>query len=81
MSEFEIEDNMPIPALSGHGKYQRKYPLHEMDVGQSFFVPFEGDSRKHLMSLSGVVTRYGKKNGKIFITRTVKGGARVWRVT
>jgi|GEM_PF-4589814 len=33
------------------------------------------------MSLSGVVTRYGKKNGKIFITRTVKGGVRVWRVT
>jgi len=36
MSEFEIEDNMPIPALSGNGKLQRKYPLHEMDVGQSF---------------------------------------------
>ena len=81
MSEFEIEDNIPIPAQNGNGKLQRKYPLHEMAIGQSFFVPFEGDSRKRLMSLSGVVTRYGKKNFKLFITRTVKGGVRVWRVS
>ena len=78
MSKFQIEDNVPIPAMTG--KAQRKYPLSDLLVGQSFFVPFTSDVRRELMRISGAATRHGKKTGKMFVTRTVEGGVRVWRV-
>jgi hypothetical protein len=78
MSKFRIEDNVPIPATTG--KLQRKYPLSDLLVGQSFFVPRISDARRELMTISGAATRHGKKTGKMFVTRTVEGGVRVWRV-
>jgi len=79
MSKFQIDDNVPIPAMTG--KSQRKYPLSALLVGQSFFVPFTSDdTRRELMRISGAATRHGKKTGKMFVTRTVEGGVRVWRV-
>jgi hypothetical protein len=79
MSAFQIEDNVPIPATTG--KLQRKYPLSALLVGQSFFVPFTSDdTRKQLVMVSGAATRHGRKFGKLFITRTVEGDVRVWRV-
>ncbi len=78
MSTFRIEDNVPIPATTG--KLQRKYPLSDLLVGQSFFVPVISDARRELIRISGAATRHGKKTGKMFVTRTVAGGVRVWRV-
>jgi hypothetical protein len=78
MSKFQIEDNVPIPAMTG--KSQRKYPLSALLVGQSFFVPLISDARRELIRISGAATRHGKKTGKMFVTRTVAGGVRVWRV-
>ena len=35
---FKIEDNVPVPAISGRGRGVKVYPFGQLEVGQSFFV-------------------------------------------
>ncbi len=75
---FEIEKGIPLPKQKHIGP-KPKYPLKEMGVGDSFFVP--GDNSRY--NLSNNVSAAARHNApdKKFKTRTVEGGIRVWRVS
>lgn len=47
MSDFQLETNVPIPAVVGLGSHIRasKYPVDEWVEGQSFVVPVPGTAR------------------------------------
>lgn len=71
MSEYKIEKGVPIPPAR-HG---RKYPWHEMEIGDSFVVP--DMSKSH----AGAVCGGARKNGRKFSFRLLEtGGVRIWRV-
>lgn len=66
-----IEKGIPIP----EARTSSKYPFHEMEVGDSFFVEKAG-----LQSVYSILTRTNKKHApKHWISRTVDGGVRIWR--
>lgn len=78
---YPINDGIPIPppAYASHGHSSRKkYPVAELGVGQSFFVP-DGNPN----AFNGAVW-YHVQKGKAFAVRTVvengREGIRVWRV-
>lgn len=83
---FKIDKNIPMPDRKRIGSTKaptKKYPLAEMEIGDSFFVPVENNNRfeKH----ARVVTIHSSKNTrtllkrKKFETRLVEGGVRCWR--
>lgn len=67
---FAIESDVPVPLPLG----MRKYPLEQMQIGDSFFIPAGSRSQQTLVAV------YAKRYGIKVITRTVEGGIRVWRV-
>lgn len=73
VSEFHIEKGIPVPKLVGTGR-RNKYPFESMEVGDSFFVK---DGK--VKTLSRSCGTYGKRLERKFTSRTVEGGARVWR--
>ena len=81
---FEIEKDIPIPPLKGNRK-ETLYPFNQMEVGDSFFVPFGEDEKLTKMRVSASIgqrCRHYKKNGQPnrFSMRSVGTGVRVWRV-
>jgi len=72
---MKIERDVPIPNKSSAGG--RKYPFHEMVVGDSFFVPVL--SSDEISKIRSAAYGYGKTNDMAFMTLTVPGGCRVWR--
>lgn len=70
---IQIDKNIEIPGA----EYNSKYPLRNMECGDSFFVP-----GKTVSAISGSTSRYRKKGWK-FVCRTVTEngveGVRVWR--
>ena len=72
---MKVEKNIPLPEKSSAGA--RKYPFHEMDVGDSFFVA--GVMVKDAPKIRSAANGYGQYNKKEFMTLTVPGGVRVWR--
>lgn len=71
---YPIEKN--IPMAKTRAQRQRKYPIREMKVGDSFLVP-EKDVIKNLsQSVRNVAAEHGHK----IAVRKVDGGVRVWRV-
>lgn len=89
---FEIEDGIPIPASarqSGPGR-RLKYPLDQLDIGQSFMVPvpdnpdpsvYESEMQRTTSRLSNAANRYRKQQDPNFyaVVRRVEGGVRLWR--
>ena len=73
---IEYQTGVPIPDQNGRGGTP-KYPLRDMPVGASFFVP-GGTHAK----LNGAFAPH-RRAGKAFLTRTVTEngvkGIRVWR--
>ncbi len=87
---FKIEKNIPVTHLKAvrYG-FVRKYPISDLQPGDSFFVPLKEtcfDSLTKLQtSLSNCIYRFKKKPRKdswIFTTSQIKGknGVRVWRI-
>jgi len=74
---MKIEKGIPISPDKRDNKAMKLYPFDEMSVGDSIFINEENGNIK---SSRGVASRYGKKTGKVFTTRTVDGGLRIWRV-
>ena len=60
---IEIEDDIPVPPGSDRRAVERKYPLSELKVGQSFFLPLEeGDDLKRMANrLSQARQSYQKR--------------------
>lgn len=65
----KIDKGIPVPTETR--VRASKYPLAEMEVGDSFFT--EKD-------IKGMISRFAAKhNGKKFVTRKEGDGIRVWR--
>ena len=52
---FKIENNIPVPAISGRGSGGNVYPFEVMAVGQSFFVPNSESKPNAAKSLASTV--------------------------
>lgn len=65
---FKIEKNVPVSTRC-------KYPLPDMEIGDSFFVGADYCRRARTRAFS-----YGKKHNKKFIARKEGNGVRIWRV-
>ena len=79
---FEIESGIPIPDLE---QRSYKYPLGELEVGESFFVPLGNRTMIHLRNSVAANIRYHarKLNWKYTLrTRDEDGvtGIRIWRI-
>lgn len=72
-----VDHDVPIPvgAKSKRGR-PPKYPWADLEVGDSFFV-----KGKRPIDLGEITQRMARRTGFRFITRTVQGGVRVWRIT
>lgn len=74
MSEIKIDKGVPIPPA----KKSAKYPVRQMQIGDSFFVSAKNRNLNNLSQLSGRLTFNHKP--KRFICRKEKDGIRIWRV-
>ena len=85
MSEFEIEKGLGIPPKIRPSKY----PWENMELGDSFFVPKDGRSRKALVTnLCSCAKGFARRAGDgidfsvRFVIEKKRGeGVRVWRIT
>ncbi len=53
---FQIEDNVPVPAISGRGRGVNVYPFAQLEVGQSFFVANSESKPNAAKSLASTVS-------------------------
>ena len=53
---FQIEDNVPVPAISGRGRGGNVYPFDQLEVGQSFFVANDESKPNAAKSLASTVS-------------------------
>ena len=78
---MKIDKNIPIP----RDNPRNKYPYHELEVGDSFFIPNEMTGNPdNTISASVAVTNKRMKGNRLFICRrrvtNGKQGWRVWRI-
>lgn len=74
MSAIKIEKGVPLPPSRRGWSSDAKYPLAEMDVGDSIWLPLRQSSAS-----ARAISR-GKKLGFKFTTRGEGDGTRVWRI-
>ena len=55
-SMFKIENEVPVPAISGRGRGGNVYPFNQLAVGQSFFVPNSESKPNAAKSLASTVS-------------------------
>ena len=72
---YPIEKGIPMPSPD-HTKRARRFPLKEMQAGDSFLVPTK-EINKHLYQ---AVRNCAKYYGKKVSVRKVSNGVRVWLV-
>ena len=81
MTEYKIEDGVPMPQCVGGLGRKAKYPYRQLEVGQSFFWP---NIRVQSASTSACNTARRIGNGVKFACRNVTEngvkGVRVWRI-
>jgi hypothetical protein len=76
MAGYTIEKGVPILPQKRPGAGRKsKYPFRDMEVGDSFMA----------LGVAPITVRRaaywsGRRLNKKFMTRTVEGGVRVWRV-
>jgi hypothetical protein len=72
---MKVEKGVPIPDFDRN----RRYPFHEMEVGDSFQ---ESGGEKERRAAAVAARTYGGKRGQKYTTRVCKETAtdRVWRV-
>ena len=71
---YEIEHGSTVE------RERHKYPFDKLGIVDSFFVPIEDLPPCREQSVRVAACRAGQKLGRVFATRSVKGGIRVWRV-
>ncbi len=81
---LQIDKGVPLPEAR-YGTNAAKYPVKDMVVGDSFFVPFEEGwdeerKRKRQRGVAIALLHWKKRIGYGFTTRRVDGGVRAWRV-
>ena len=55
-SMFKIENEVPVPAISGRGRGGNVYPFNQLEVGQSFFVANSESKPNAAKSLASTVS-------------------------
>ena len=55
-SMFKIENEVPVPAISGRGRGGNVYPFNQLGVGQSFFLPNSESKPNAAKSLASTVS-------------------------
>ena len=68
---IEIRNDVPLPTRAV--KVEPKYPIAELEVGESFWVPIAK------ASLYSHALRVGKATERKFVVRAEAEGSRVWR--
>jgi len=72
---YKIVSNVPLPEPT-----RNAYPFHEMDVGDSFLVPFE--NVKNVNIVRSAASQFWRRHGTAkFTVTTEKKGYRVYRIT
>ena len=71
---IKIEDGIPPPVKVNANERHERFPFSILEIGQSFLV--EGLTSRQLFHVQYARKKYPDRS---FITRTVKGGVRVWR--
>ncbi len=74
---YQIDKDIPIPSIK-HDRTSTIYPLKEMGIGDSFFVPDKITGKKTTVRSTVIAT--SKRIGIKIVTRRVEGGLRVWRI-
>jgi hypothetical protein len=75
--ELEVERGIAIPPMRrGFRRRSIHYPFVALEIGESFLVPRGADQRV----VASMCLYWKKKIGRVFTTRTVDGGIRVWRI-
>ena len=72
MNIIEIRNDIPLPARARKDRAP-KYPVAELNVGQSFWVKLTK------ASLYAHALKVAKTTGRKFVVREEGEGARVWR--
>ena len=85
--DIKLDDDVPVPTGSDRRPAEKKYPLSQMKVGQSFFLPLEeGDDIKRMGNrISQARQGFQKRNDGVRFTQRIWEedeviGIRVWRV-
>lgn len=73
---FEIQKNVPIPAVHKTGGPTVKYPFRAMEVGDSFTAEVSAAEAKQIQRAA---TSFSRRNGVKFTTRRTASGVGVWR--
>ena len=80
MAAYRVEKGIKLPPRGKTGRAISKYPWHNMEPGDSFFIPCEPmeitRARKNISSAGSHHTR--DRPDLIVVTRAVKDGLRVW---
>lgn len=82
---YQVEKNIPMPRpyVGRPHSGEEKYPIRQMEVGDSFFVPLaEGQKTESLRgSINANINKKKlRQEGLRFATRNMEGGLRVWRL-
>lgn len=80
LTELSIERGIPVPAHGG-GPNRRRFPFPDMEVGDSFLVPWRESESKTRSNISNAMAAYKLRHApKDFTSRKTDGGVRVWRI-
>jgi len=78
MALFAIEKDIAIPESTRPSARSSKYPLREMEVGDSFFIP-NVSTEDELKKARGAIASAAKTAKCKTTTRPMDGGLRVWK--
>ena len=77
---MQIEPGVPMRGYTTRPPKYR-FPLAEMEVGDSFFVAYGGmDAKSFLQTSRSLISRFGKAYSRKYATRRLEDGFRVWRI-
>jgi hypothetical protein len=86
-SVVTIDIGVPLPARRSPTRERTRWPWHDIDIGDSFLIPFplacdRGLRRRMQQGVAAAVSQvnHAKRSTKRWTQRTVDDGIRVWRV-
>jgi hypothetical protein len=79
---FKIDKSIEIPSAYNEGNSYSKYPLADMEVGDSFLFEMEKYDYKKRSRLASAVSIFAKRSEKgiKFSIRRIGEDVRVWRI-
>ena len=73
---YQIDKGVPLPSHRGY-----MYPFREMQVGDSFFAACTSDNKPQVVGrVQSSMKSFARKYDQKYVTRSVDGGIRCWRI-